>query len=123
MISAKERTHTSGEIVSDLNHRFKNYNKGTLIASQLSGGPPAGSDIELKLLGDDLSKLQTYGKEVSAYLEKQPGIEKISTSITSGASKIVFTPFQEKLTENDVSEEELNKLRTLFKEVTSSKQE
>ena len=30
---------------------------------------------------------------------------------------------EEKLTENDVSEEELNKLRTLFKEVTSSKQE
>lgn len=109
-----EREHTSGEIVVDLNHRFKSYNKGTLTASQLSGGPPAGSDIELKLLGDDLPTLQAYGQKVSDYLKEQPGIENVSTSITSGASKIVFTPFQEKLAENGISENDTAfMLRTL----------
>lgn len=104
MEDKKTREHASGKIVADLNQRFQSYNKGTLTASQLSGGPPAGSDIELKLLGDDLSKLQAYGKEVSAYLAEQPGITKVSTSIVSGASKIVFTPEQEKLAANGISE-------------------
>ncbi len=104
MEKAKEREHTSGEIVADLNKKFASYNKGTFSASQLSGGPPAGSDIELKLLGDDLSKLQSYGAEVHQYLEKEPGIDKVSTSITSGSSKLVFTPSQEKLAENGLTE-------------------
>lgn len=114
MTPAKERTHSSGEIVSDLNTRFAHYNKGSFAASQLSGGPPAGSDIELKLLGDDLPKLQAYGAEVRRYLENQPGIDKVSTSITSGASKLVFNPFQEKLAENGLSENDTAfMLRTL----------
>lgn len=104
MTPAKERAHSSGEIVSDLNNRFASYNKGTFAASQLSGGPPAGSDIELKLLGDDLSKLQDYGKQVSEYLNAQPGVNKVSTSIVSGASKLVFTPYQEKLAEQGLGE-------------------
>ncbi len=104
MTPAKERAHSSGEIVSDLNNKFGSYNKGEFSASQLSGGPPAGSDIELKLLGDDLSKLQDYGKKVSEYLNTQPGVDNVSTSIVSGASKLVFTPYQEKLAEQGLSE-------------------
>lgn len=114
MQDKKEREHTSGEIVVDLNHRFQSYNHGTLTASQLSGGPPAGSDIELKLLGNDLSTLQAYGQKVSDYLKEQSGITNVSTSITSGSSKIVFDPFQEKLAENGISENDTAfMLRTL----------
>jgi len=104
MAPAKERSLSSGEIVTDLNRRFAQYNKGSFVASQLSGGPPAGSDIELKLLGDDLPTLKQYGKKVSEYLKSQPGANNVSTSIESGASKLVFTPRQEKLRENKISE-------------------
>lgn len=98
-----ERPLSSIDIIKKLNRDYAPYNKGTLVASQLSNGPPAGSDIELKLLGDDLSTLQDYGKKVSDYLKSQPGITSVSLSITSGASKIVFTPYQEKLTENGLT--------------------
>ncbi len=77
----------------------------TALSSPVSNqaGPPAGSDIELKLLGNDLPTLQEYGKKVSAYLKDRAGVSNVSTSITSGSSKIVFTPNQEKLSENGVS--------------------
>ena len=99
-----DREHTSADIVADLNHRFQNYPNGTFTASQISGGPPAGSDIELKLLGEDLAQLQAYGKQVSKYLSTEDGITNITTSITSGSSKIVFTPQPEKLLQNSISE-------------------
>lgn len=99
----KERPLSSTDIIKNLNTTYATYHKGTFVASQASSGPPAGSDIELKLLGDDLSTLKDYGKKVSEYLKTQPGITNVSTSITSGASKIVFTPQQEKLSENGLS--------------------
>ena len=102
MEPGKERTLSSGDIVTRLNHEYRSYNRGTFTASQLSGGPPAGSDIELKLRGENLSELKAYGKEVSAYLESQPGVDNVTTSITSGASKIVFSPNQTKLSEHGI---------------------
>ncbi len=99
-----DRTYSSADIVADLNHRFQNYENGTFTASQISGGPPAGSDIELKLLGEDLTTLQALGKQVSDYLAAEDGITNITTSITSGSSKIVFTPNQEKLAHHGISE-------------------
>lgn len=102
MEPAKTRSLTSGEIVAKFNHDYASYNAGTFTASQLSGGPPAGSDIELKLRGESLSELQAYGEKVSSYLKTQPGITNVSTSITSGASKIVFTPDQAKLTTHGI---------------------
>jgi HAE1 family hydrophobic/amphiphilic exporter-1 len=102
MEPAKTRSLTSGEIVATLNRDYASYTAGTFTASQLSGGPPAGSDIELKLRGENLSELQAYGEKVSSYLASQPGITNVSTSITSGASKIVFTPDQTKLTTHGI---------------------
>ncbi len=101
---ANERTHTSAEIVSALNKQYGNYNQGALSASQLSGGPPAGSDLELKLLGSDLSTIETYGKKVSDFLKGEAGITAVNTSIATGASKIVFEPNKELFAKNGLNE-------------------
>lgn len=106
---AKERSQTSGEIVAALNQDFKNYSQGILSASQLSGGPPAGSDLQLKLLGSDLETLQRYAHQVSDYLATQPGITTIATSVENGSSKIVFVPDQ-----NALAQENLNADQTAF---------
>ncbi len=102
----EERDKTSGEIVTELNRTFGNYNKGRLSAVQISGGPPAGSDLQLKLLGDDLPTLSRYGKDVSDYLKKQPGVTNVALSITSGASKIVFVPDKERFAKESINEDE-----------------
>lgn len=102
--SAKERDRSSTEIVAEINRLFGNYPEGKLVASQLSGGPPAGSDLELKLLGPDLPTLQQYGKQVSDYLKTVAGITNVTTSIESGSSKIVFTPNKEKLATTGLSD-------------------
>jgi multidrug efflux pump subunit AcrB len=90
LLPAADREATSGQIVADLNQKFGNYNKGTLSASQLAGGPPAGSDLQLKLLGDDLPTLQKYAKEVSAHLKEEPGVTNVAVSIVSGL--LVYVP-------------------------------
>ncbi|MBI2439459.1 MAG: efflux RND transporter permease subunit [Candidatus Moranbacteria bacterium] len=109
-----EREKTSGEIVRELNASFRSYSHGILSAGQISGGPPAGSDLELKLSGDDLSVLQQYAENIQDSLRQTPGISNVKISVTSGSSKIVYVPRQEILAQNNIRPDALSVfLRTL----------
>lgn len=99
-----DRDRTSSDIVIDLNREFGVYNQGKLSASQLSGGPPAGADLSLTLLGDDLPTLQLYGKRVAQYLEETSGTTAVATSISGGSSKIVFVPDKEEFAKQNLTE-------------------
>lgn len=100
----EERSETSGQIVTELNRRFADYPAGKLDVSQQAGGPPAGSDLQIKLLGEDLPTLDGYAEEVKGYLEKQAGVSNITKSIETGSSKIVFVPDQKEMERLGVDE-------------------
>lgn len=93
----KKRTLTSQEIAEIIRDRYKSFSKGTLSVVELSGGPPAGADAQITLLGDDLSQLDTYADTIMTFLQKRPGLTNVDKSIKSGTSKIVFRPDKEKL--------------------------
>jgi multidrug efflux pump subunit AcrB len=100
----KEIRQTSSlTIAENLRQKYKNYNKGTLSVVEESGGPPVGSDLQIKLLGDDLGKLNDYADKVAEYLKQQPSATNVSKSITSGTSKISFVPDVDKINDADLS--------------------
>lgn len=92
LIKAKEREKSSGEIVTELERAFADWNGGIVTASQLSGGPPAGADLQLKLLGEDLSVLQEYAEKTKAYLQGIAGTSNVTLSLSSAGKKLTFTP-------------------------------
>ncbi len=98
-----KRSVTSQELADRLRERYQSYNRGTLTVQELSGGPPAGADIQIKLLGDDLATLDTYADKIADYLKKQPGITNVDKSIKPGTSKLVFIPDQQKLADANIS--------------------
>jgi len=98
LIKAKERERTSGEIVKVLERNFADWNGGRITASQLSGGPPAGSDLQLKLLGEDLDTLQGLAEKTKTYLQSIPGTSNVSISLSSAGKKLTFTPNEAALT-------------------------
>lgn len=98
-----KRKLTSSEIAENLRAEFKNYNTGTLSVAEETGGPPAGSDIQIKLFGPDLSVLDNYSNKIEDYLKTQSGATNIDKSIKSGTGKIVFVPDQEKLAQNNIT--------------------
>lgn len=92
-----DRKLTSSDIAETLRKTFKDYNHGTLSVNEQSGGPPAGSDIQLKLFGSDLTILDTYANKVALFLKKEPGVANVQKSAKQGTSKIVFVPDEQKL--------------------------
>ncbi|MCF7920522.1 MAG: efflux RND transporter permease subunit [Candidatus Cloacimonetes bacterium] len=65
--------------------------------SENSRGAPTGGDIELRILGDDLDRLQYIGSYIISELEKIPGTADLETSFYEGKKEIQIYPDYDKL--------------------------
>lgn len=99
----EKRTRKSMDIAQDLRKLLAPYQKGTLSVVEESSGPPAGADLQIKLRGDDLGKLDTYANKIVSYLKRQPGVANAEKSIRPGTSKLVFVPDYGVLAENGIT--------------------
>ncbi len=93
----EQRKQSSIDIAEQLRQQFSNYTKGKLAVIEQSGGPPAGADVQIKLLGDDLEILNQYADKTIRYLSTQPGVINVDKSIKPGTSKLTFVPDKTKL--------------------------
>jgi len=103
LVLDKDRNRSSGDIAQDLREKFVNYQKGELSVQEISGGPPAGADLQIRLLGNDLNTLDSYALKVEDFLKKQPGINNVEKSVKTGTSKLVFVPNQAEISRNQTS--------------------
>lgn len=109
----EDRKQTSFAIADILRAKYRSYAKGKVSVIEASGGPPAGSDIQIKLVGEDLTVLNTYADKISEFLKKQDGINNVEKSIKPGTSRIVFIPNRKQLVTNQISEGQIgNALRS-----------
>jgi multidrug efflux pump subunit AcrB len=103
----EDRSKTSGDIAQDLREKFTKYQKGKLSIQEISGGPPAGSDIQIRLLGEDLNQLDAYATKVEEYLKTEGGVNNVSKSIKPGTSKLAFIPDMAEISRNQTSIEQI----------------
>ena len=97
------RSETSQDIADGLRASLKNYPVGTVLVQELSGGPPAGADVQINFLGKNLNTLNTIADDFTTYLKKQNGVINPDRSIQSGTSKLVFKPDMDALEQNQLS--------------------
>lgn len=61
------------------------------------GGPPTGNDIEIRIKGDDLTRLEEIGNYVISEIEKISGTADLETSFAEGKKEIRIVPRHDKL--------------------------
>ena len=89
----EKRKINSLEIADNLRDTVKNIKlDGKISVVELSGGPPAGAEVQVQLLGDDLGKLDAYADNIMTFLAKQQGVINVTKSINPGTSKLIFVP-------------------------------
>jgi multidrug efflux pump subunit AcrB len=103
----EDRKVTSSDISQALRDRFADYSKGIFSVVELSGGPPAGADVQIQLLGEDLGVLNQFADKIVAFLKESPGVVNIDKSIKQGTSKVVFVPDSEKLVAEGVTVDQI----------------
>jgi len=77
----------------------RRFDQGIIQVAEITGGPPAGADVTLKLIGDDLIELDRLAEKTIQYLKEQEGVINPKKSIETGTAKIVFESDTEKITE------------------------
>lgn len=93
---------SSIKIAENLRQKYGKYSHGTISVVEESGGPPAGADVQIKLLGDNLGQLTTYADHIVAHLKTQSGLINVDKSIKPGTSALVFVPDTQKLTQQHI---------------------
>ncbi|MCX8008129.1 MAG: efflux RND transporter permease subunit [Patescibacteria group bacterium] len=69
---------------------------------EVSGGPPAGADLQITVSGDDLSALSSYADQLIDYLNEKDGVVNPEKSIQQGTSALVFVPNNDSLAQAGV---------------------
>jgi HAE1 family hydrophobic/amphiphilic exporter-1 len=110
----KDRQKTSSDLATDLRNKFANYNKGKLSVNEITGGPPAGSDLQIKLFGPDLAVLDSYANKIQDYLSHQNGVTNIDKTIKPGTSKLVFIPDNTRLAANNITVDQIGGFLRIF---------
>lgn len=104
VLPAEEMRDTDSiEIAERLRKTLKAYTRGDVSVVEISGGPPAGADVQINLLGEELSVLDNYADSLVSYLRDQEGVTNVSKSVSPGVSKLRFEPDQAKLLENGLT--------------------
>ncbi len=103
LVGKNKRKTPSSQIAESVRNAFKTYETGKVSVTEITSGPPAGSDLAIKLSGDDLGFLDTYADKIQTYLSGIPGVTNIDKSVKPGTSKIVFLPDRQKIAANGVS--------------------
>lgn len=93
----KDRKRSSTDIAEELRDVTKDYTKGKVAVVELSGGPPAGADVQITLLGSELENLDNIADNVVTFLKTKPGVTNVEKSVKPGPSKITFVPDKSKL--------------------------
>lgn len=107
LVEDDQRQRSSMAIAQDLRERFKNYQPGKIRITEDTSGPPAGADLEIQLLGNDLDQLQDSAQQIQNFLANLEGCTNIDISVKTGTSKIVFEPQAEKLAQYRLNESQV----------------
>jgi len=109
----KKRKPTASEIAQNLRNKYSNFPQGKLSVVEQTGGPPAGAEVVVNLIGEDLTVLNTEADEIIAFMEKQPELTNIEKSIKPSSAKLVFVPDKVRMVQNGITEDVLSlQLRT-----------
>ncbi|MCL5433222.1 MAG: efflux RND transporter permease subunit, partial [Patescibacteria group bacterium] len=101
------REAASYDIAEALRSKFSGYTKGKISVQEISSGPPAGADLQIKLFGSDLTVLDQYANNIQDFLAKQQGVVNIDKTIKPGTSKLVFVPDKNILADTGVSQDQV----------------
>lgn len=115
-INLPKKSKKSGLVAEKLREEYAVYTRGNLTVQEVSGGPPVGADVQIKLLGDDLIRLESYSNKVEEFLKSKTGLANVSKSVKPGTSKIVFVPDLPTLSQNNI---EINQIGLNLRLLTS----
>ena len=92
-----ERKKKSYDIARDLRKELRVITEAEVLVEELSGGPPSGADIEMRLIGDDMRTVQEFAAVAKAELKKVEGTSDVTDNLELSPGEYHLTPKRDRL--------------------------
>lgn len=90
LVEAGERRRKSYEISKALREELAQIKEAEITIDELSGGPPTGAPIEVRVFGDDIKDITKTAYRVKEYLEGVSKVINVKLSISDSSGEFVF---------------------------------
>ena len=107
LVKDKDRDKSSVEITESFRNELAGFTKGDIAIKEISGGPPVGADLEIRVLGDDLDKVNLYADQLFEFMNSMSGVYDVDKSSKQSIGKITFVPDEAKLREVGLTNKEV----------------
>lgn len=89
---------TVGELIPVLQKKIEeSIPAGFVQVRKFAQGPPAVSDVEIRIIGPSIATLQEIGDQLQRRLVENPGIIHAESTLTRGEPKLWFSPDEEQI--------------------------
>ena len=96
LVERDNRDRTSFAIADSVRSQLEEIEGGSVTVEELQAGPPTGSPIEARIVGDDLQKVIDISKSVVRSLERIEGVINVHDSIADSTGEITFVVNKER---------------------------
>ena len=94
----KEREKSSTDLTNELREEFKNITDAQITIEEITAGPPVGAPVEMRIIGDDMDKLDELSTRVMEEMRQVDGMIDIDRDLRNSAGEFNFILDQEMLT-------------------------
>lgn len=91
LVDGKERGTKSFVIAKALRPKLDNIQGAVITLEELSAGPPTGAPIEVRITGDDLTRLAEISADIINFFENIPGVVNVRDSLEESTGDFTFT--------------------------------
>ncbi len=91
-----DRDATSYAIAEDLRNSLKNVQGAEVTIQEMTGGPPSGAPIEVRIFGSNTKSAAVVAEDVKEYLKKQVGVINVTDSMEDAAGEFTFSVDKQK---------------------------
>jgi len=116
LLDEKERDKTSNQIAKNLRQDLKEIiTFGKISIEEVSGGPPTGKPVQVRIYGDDFDEMALFAKKVKKELEQVPSAIEISDDVSVSSGEFVFDLKRDRLEFYGLSAQDIAmELRTII---------
>lgn len=77
-------------LLDHLRSTFTSYTNARIDVKEFVQGPPSEAPIEIQILGDDLTQLQTYSREIENIVKSVPGAINVENPLRNNSTDLYF---------------------------------
>lgn len=96
LVDDEKRERKSIEIAEDLRDKLKIINGAEITVDEMTGGPPTGSPVEVRIYGEDQKEMAILVDQIKEYFTEKQGVINIRDSLKESTGDFTFTVDKQK---------------------------